>query len=150
MEIQNYLKSVANSSDRELRLKVCNNSVPKIKNVKVAYIRTDLLVPHQNLKEWCEDENNVYIGRSGIVFVDVGGGKKERYPKHNSKFFNPYRVNKSCSRNQAVRKYNENVLLKFSDNEILGLAYKNIGCWCHPELCHGDAIIERYKSIFNI
>lgn len=35
-------------------------------NVKVAFIRPE----YQNLKEWMQDNKNVYIGRKGIVFVD--------------------------------------------------------------------------------
>jgi hypothetical protein len=34
---------------------------------------------YKNLKEWCEDKNNVYIRRGGIVFID-----NERYPKSDS------------------------------------------------------------------
>lgn len=37
-----------------------------VSNVKVKYIR-----PHyNNLKSWCENSNNIYIGRAGIVFID--------------------------------------------------------------------------------
>jgi hypothetical protein len=35
-------------------------------NVKVEYIRPK----HKNLSEWMKDENNVYIGRKGVVFID--------------------------------------------------------------------------------
>lgn len=35
-------------------------------NVKVANLR-----PHyNNLREWMQDEDNVYIGRKGVVFID--------------------------------------------------------------------------------
>ena len=49
----------------------------KVVNVKVSYIRPQ----YNNLKEWCEDSNNVYIGRQGVVFVDG-----QRYPKQASVF----------------------------------------------------------------
>ena len=42
-------------------------------NVRVKNIRK---LGYQNLKEWTENDNNVYIGRAGIVFVE-----KERFPK---------------------------------------------------------------------
>lgn len=35
-------------------------------NVKVANIRPR----YNNLAEWMADENNVYIGRKGIVFIN--------------------------------------------------------------------------------
>ena len=48
-----------------------NNKITTCVNVKVKYIRPF----YNNLKEWMEDENNVYIGRKGVVFID---GKRFR------------------------------------------------------------------------
>lgn len=41
--------------------------LPHILNVRVAHIR-----PHgyNNLREWMADEENLYIGRAGVVFVE--------------------------------------------------------------------------------
>lgn len=41
-------------------------------NCKVVNIRPQ----YQNLKEWMNDSDNVYVGRGGIVFIDG-----ERFPK---------------------------------------------------------------------
>ena len=49
-------------------------------NCKVKYIRP----AYNNLQEWMSDSNNVYIGRSGVVFIS-----KERFPKQSSVFCNP-------------------------------------------------------------
>ena len=43
---------------------VCNGNC-KV-NCKVKFIRPQ----YKNLKEWVENENNVYIGRAGVVFID--------------------------------------------------------------------------------
>ena len=73
------------------------NMETKVVNCKVKYIRA---LGFNNLKEWCDDENNIYIGRKGIVFVDTDkideNGKKikERFPKYNSLFANPFKVKK--------------------------------------------------------
>jgi len=64
----------------------------KVVNVKIQHIRPD----YMNLKEWIKDENNVYIGRSGIVFIDG-----ERYPKKTSIWANPFIVQNN--RNETVR-----------------------------------------------
>jgi hypothetical protein len=40
-------------------------------NCKVKYIRPE----YNNLKEWMNNPNNVYIGREGVVFID-----KKRFP----------------------------------------------------------------------
>lgn len=116
-------------------------------NCKVEFIRPR----YKNLKEWCEDENNEYIGRKGIVFIKNEEGIKERYPKNNSIFYNPYKINKDGDRNEVIEKYkiyiinrlkNENDLLK----ELLKLKNKNLGCWCYPERCHGDILKEIINS----
>ena len=58
-------------------------------NVKVANLR-----PHyNNLREWMQDEDNVYIGRKGVLFID---GK--RFPGESSDFANPYKIGKDGSR----------------------------------------------------
>lgn len=44
-----------------------------VSNVKMQFIKQK---NYNNLKEWCEDPNNIYIGRKGIVFIN-----KERYQK---------------------------------------------------------------------
>ena len=59
-------------------------------NVKVGHIRPE----YDNLKEWMEDPKNVYVGRKGIVFITMEDGKKERFPKNDSVFCNPFKVGK--------------------------------------------------------
>lgn len=104
-------------------------------NVKVEHIRPQ----HQNLKEWCEDPDNVYIGRRGIVFIDG-----VRYPPKDSPFANPYKVTKDLVRNDSIGKYKEYIVGKLISGEIdlEQLRGKNLGCWCKPESCHGDVLIE--------
>ena len=62
-------------------------------NCKVQYIRPK----YKNLKHWMEDDNNIYIGRRGIVFIDG-----ERFPKQNSIFANPFKINKNNSRKSVL------------------------------------------------
>jgi Domain of unknown function (DUF4326) len=108
-------------------------------NVKVAHIRPQ----YQNLKEWCEDPNNVYIGRRGIVFID-----KVRYPTKDSIYANPYKVSKTLTREDVIRMYRDYIIKKISSGEIdiEALRGKNLGCWCKPEACHGDVLIELLES----
>lgn len=113
-------------------------------NVKVKYIRPE----YENLKEWCEDPNNVYIGRKGIVFIkDKVSNKKERYPKQNSPFANPFKVGKDGKREEVLEKYELYLQDQIKNNIItkemlLTLKDKNLGCWCKPEPCHGDILIK--------
>ena len=52
-------------------------------NCKVKFIREK----YNNLKLWMEEKNNIYIGRSGIVFIlNDKTGIKERFPKKHHYF----------------------------------------------------------------
>lgn len=109
-----------------------------IVNVKVKFIRPK----YQNLQEWMKDEKNVYIGRRGVVFID-----KKRFPQHNSIFANPFRINKNLSRDDVCKKYEEYITKRLKNEpklkeELNKLKGKNLGCWCHPEKCHGDILLK--------
>src|SRR5437868_10812117 len=116
-------------------------------NVKVDHIRPK----HKNLKQWMRDENNVYIGRKCIVFITLKDGSKERYPKKDSIWANPYKIGNNMSKKKCLKKYEKHLtkLLKDEDNlkEFEKLKGKNLGCWCKPEKCHGDIIVKMLKTI---
>ena len=112
----------------------------EVVNVKVKYIRPR----YNNLKEWMEDENNVYIGRKNVVFID---GK--RFPTEQSIWANPFKL-QSGNRKDMMIKYEHYIKEKIRTGEItkdqlLELSNKTLGCWCKPEHCHGDIL----KKIVN-
>ncbi len=108
----------------------------KVKNIKPEY---------KNLKEWMENPNNIYIARKGIVFID-----NERFPKEDSIWANPYKINTNTSRTEAIEKYKTYITKKINDGEIsrellLNLKGKQLGCWCKDKgenQCHGDILVE--------
>jgi hypothetical protein len=116
-----------------------------IVNCKVKYLRPK----YENVKKWCEDENNVYIGRGGVVFIE-----KERYPKKSSIFANPFKIGKDGNREEVIEKYKiymkENIEKnKDLQNELLLLKGKNLGCWCHPQLCHGNILLDMIDELLK-
>jgi len=129
----------------------------KIVNCKVAYIRPE----YSDLKEWSEDPSNIYIARGGIVFVKNEEGKKERYPKRDSIFANPFKVKKKNNgggdnRIEVLDLYEKYIIKKIEDeelyNDLIFLKGKSLGCWCKERdkevKCHGDILIkllERYQ-----
>jgi len=114
------------------------NKMSQIINCKVQHIRPQ----YQHLQEWMFDPNNVYIGRKGVVFID---GK--RFPPESSPFANPYKIGKDGTREEVLTKYKEYICLKLETNdglkkELLSMRGKKWGCWCHPDKCHGDVLLE--------
>ncbi len=112
-------------------------------NCKVKYIRPK----YNNLKEWMNDPNNIYIGRGGVVFID-----KKRFPAQASKFANPYKVGKDGTRKEVIDKYRTYITHQLKDDknfqtELASIKGKNIGCWCHPYPCHGNVLLELLKII---
>jgi hypothetical protein len=106
-------------------------------NVKVRYIRPKF----DNLEEWMNDEMNVYIGRKGAVFING-----QRFPKHDSIWYNPYKV-KDVGRSEALDMYKKYIIDRLINeqnmfNKFNQLKGKNLGCWCAPEPCHGDILVE--------
>lgn len=122
-----------------------------VSNVKVQYIRPK----YNNLKEWTEDEQNVYIGRAGVVFVD---GK--RFPKHESKFANPFKIGRDGTRDKVLEKFTNHINDMLTKepllwNELMELKNKNLGCWCvdgtcvkeeTPAVCHGQILMNLIRN----
>jgi hypothetical protein len=124
-------------------------------NVKVNHIRPE----YDNLKSWCEDPNNIYIGRAGIVFID-----NQRYPKYPSIWANPYKINKDGDLKEVLDKYRSYIINKIEKenlyDELRKLKGKKLGCWCintqccliknnnnqycHNQevICHGQILLE--------
>jgi hypothetical protein len=114
-------------------------------NVKVANIRPK----YNNLEEWCNDSTNVYIGRKGIVFIDG-----VRYPKKDSFWCNPYKIDKNNNRDNVLFLYEKYLTEELSNDknfikELAKLKGKKLGCWCKPEQCHGDILLKFINQLSN-
>ncbi len=77
----------------------------------------------------CKKESyDVYIGRPG-------------------KWGNPFEINKDGTRKQVIIKYKNWILTQpklLADlHELKG---KKLGCWCSPQACHGDVLLELANS----
>ena len=117
-------------------------------NVKVAYIRPT----YNNLEEWCNDDNNIYIGRKSIVFING-----VRYPKKDSIWCNPFKINNTNNREQVIQQYEKYILDKISNDDLVDqlllLNNKNLGCWCKDKnntvCCHGDVLVDLITRFLN-
>tara|TARA_Y100000591_G_scaffold225558_1_gene196679 strand:- start:348 stop:686 length:339 start_codon:yes stop_codon:yes gene_type:complete len=107
----------------------------------VNHIRPD---GYSNLKDWCKDKDNVYIGRAGVVFIKTDNGK-ERFPKKQSKWANPFKISPNgYTRDSSLEAYEKYIKNKIKEDPITfnldELKGKTLGCWCKPEKCHGDIL----------
>jgi len=114
-------------------------------NCKVQYIRPK----YRNLKEWMSDPNNVYIGRAGCVFIDG-----QRYPKISSEFANPYKIGIDGTRDDVIKKYRKYIENRLENDvelrrKLLEMKGKSLGCWCYPDACHGDVLLELIKKYLS-
>ncbi len=67
---------------------------------------------------------DVYIGRPG-------------------KWGNPFEIGRDGTREEVIEKYSQyfrgNAELMADSVELVG---KTLGCWCHPQACHGDVLAD--------
>jgi hypothetical protein len=115
----------------------------RVKNIRPQY---------QNLKEWMADDDNIYIGRAGVVFIN-----SKRFPKCSSAFCNPYKIGTDGDRKTVLKKYKTYIKERLESDpdlvdELISMEGKNLGCWCAPEPCHGHILlrlIEFYMDLID-
>ena len=120
--------------------RVALKPVTTVVNVKVAHIRPE----YDNLEEWMDQSNHVYIGRSEIVFIN-----RARFPKVESVWANPYKVDKNGLEYCLVlyESWLRDKLEREGVEEFMKLKGKTLGCWCKPKRCHGDIIIKLLEEL---
>lgn len=81
---------------------------------------------------WQTDPQYVYIGR-----------RNSHYRVETSKWANPFRVGVDGNRHEVIHQYREYILrtprLLVQLGELLD---KTLVCWCMPQPCHGDVLVE--------
>ena len=76
---------------------------------------------------------DVYIGRA------MGWQRLKKSP-----YANPFKIGKDGNRDEVIEKYREWILaqpelVERAKRELKG---KVLGCWCKPDPCHGDVLVE--------
>ena len=107
-------------------------------NVRVAHLRE---MGYNSLSQWLEaDCNHLYIGRDSRY---IKGAKSNKWE-------NPYPVigNSEQSRIDCINRFKRRAVINLWDclEELDG---KTLGCWCKPQKCHGDVLIDLLKSKNN-
>ena len=90
-------------------------------------------IGYNDLEHWLEDPNHVYIGRNMVFYVKGAVA---------SKWANPFSV-KKYGRDECLKMYREYILKKPGLLKFLtDLEGKSLACWCAPEGCHGDVLVD--------
>lgn len=67
-----------------------------------------------------------------------------------SKWGSPFTIGKDGTRDQIMRKYKEWILTQHDLlKDLEELNGKKLGCYCAPEKCHGDILIELLEEKLN-
>ena len=90
-----------------------------------------------DFEDWLKHPDSVYIGRH-VVYVKG---------TFNSKWKNPFPV-KRLGRDECIKAYKE-YIMKNPEliKDLKELKGKQLGCWCKPEACHGDILVELIQQI---
>lgn len=113
-------------------------NLPEVINIKVANLRT---LGFESFEEWLAQPTSIYIGRR-VAYVKG---------TFNSQWANPFTL-KEYERGEALGLY-ENYLRETLEDlpstklEVLNMEGKQLGCWCHPEECHGDIIVKVFEEL---
>lgn len=79
--------------------------------------------------------------------------KKEPYDVYigrPSKWGNPFLIGRDGTREEVVAKYREWIVTQEDLLKDIGeLHNKVLGCWCSPESCHGDVLLELVEDWYN-
>lgn len=95
---------------------------------------------YTDLEDWLQNKNHVYIGRNMVFYVPGAVA---------SKWKNPFSV-KKYGRENCLKMYREYIKNNSELwNSLSELENKTLGCWCKPESCHGDILVELLEEINN-
>ena len=90
---------------------------------------------------------NIRSGESYDLYI---GRQNPRYGLKRSKWANPFKIGQDGTREECLEKYRHHILsspdLLAALPELDGMV---LACWCAPEACHGDVLIELLNEVQN-
>jgi hypothetical protein len=120
---------------------ILESLLPKVVNCKKAYFNTEYGIPSTQVFDPSSpeyDSQYVYIGRWSYQI------------QIQSKWANPFAIGKDRdgTREQVVDKFRTYILnqLNLLAAIIPELTGKYLCCWCVPELCHGNVLVELWQQ----
>ena len=104
---------------------------------------------YKDLEQWLLDQNNLYTGRRGRIFITDTETKDKRYFAYaGSKWHNPYTL-KDYTLGKSLQLYTIHLFTSGLILEIDELRGKNLGCFCvhqHSDsgspTCHAQVLVD--------
>ena len=115
------------------------HDTPKVINIRAKELRkvSPGKSSYNSFQEWLDaDSEHMYIGRNMTFYVP---GTEQ------SKWHNPFSV-KKYSLEKSLELYKEHITTSGLKHDLKELKGKTLGCWCKPNQCHGDILLEMYKK----
>ncbi len=61
---------------------------------------------------------------------------------------NPFKIGIDGSREEVIKKYSDWIITQpMLMKELRHLRGKRLGCWCSPNACHGDILVELIDGV---
>lgn len=141
-----YQKSLTMNTGKSKLVMNYYNKTTRSVCIKVKNLRSK---GFNSLKEWLANENNVYTGRRGRIFID-----KQIFHYPQSKWHNPFTIKDVPDIKENLRRYKEYLLSSELIYDIEELRGKNLGCFCENEgddyVCHTHVLLELLNESFNL
>lgn len=103
---------------------------------------------HSPCRVWVATVAGLFIR---VLVMRVVHCKKEKYDVYigrPSKWGNPYQIGRDGTRKEVINKYKKYLLGRVDLLTALPeLRGKILGCWCAPQPCHGDVLVELVKQM---
>ena len=105
-------------------------------NFNSGFLPTLINLKNTDIAQWIQNPKHVYIGRYCYAL------------RVSSLWGNPFRISASTTREQAICKYEAFLTNNYElQNALWQLCNKELGCWCFPEPCHGQVLINAVKHM---
>jgi len=76
------------------------------------------------------------------------GGKYDEFIGRGSQWGNPFKIGQDGNRQQVIEMYEKWIIEQnYLMEDIPELKGKILGCYCKPELCHGDVLVKLADGI---
>lgn len=103
-------------------------------------------IGYENLRDWLNDDKNIYVGRVGRIFIQEKNGKTSIFPYKGSKWGNPFKVDQDMSVEKSLQLYEAHLHKSGLIDKISELKGLNLGCFCDQDApCHAK-ILARLVS----